>query len=275
MPLANFYQVLPGAPNPVLADKTLAGTAPIRALQYCEPFTAASGFGWYVFPPTDLSLQWDGEVIYWKLGLQEPWRVLEDPVPFPGLEQHLRGSKLEHILEQGLPPFIGRAFDAGLVQIWSGLIVRTRPGWSISVRPLANFPRDSRFEILDGLIETDWFFGPLVTPIRIRKTDEPIRLVTRKPLYQVQPLRTETFQRDFFENFQVHRGFEALSAQDYQRFRESLPTPGASAPGLYKSTVRERRKAEKRQAKEQDGTAPESGPIATPGPRRDPGDDDR
>ncbi|MCG8461206.1 MAG: DUF6065 family protein [Holophagales bacterium] len=250
-PLATFYQLYPDAPSPTLADATLGGSIPLRALKHCEPFTSASGFGWFVYPPIDFSLRWEGEVIYWKQRLEEPWRVLDDPVLLPGLVERAVADGFRDIVEEGIPPFLGRAFEAGLVQIWSGLVVRTRPGWSILVRPLANFPKDSRYEVLDGLIETEWFFGPLVTPIRIRKTDEPIRFLTRKPLYQIQPVRTDAYRRKFLEEFEVRQGMGAMNEADWKRFRECLPDPEAPpvAHGLYKAGVRERLERE-RQEKE-------------------------
>jgi hypothetical protein len=49
------------------------------------------------------------------------------------------------------------------VQIWSGLIARTAPGWSLLIRPPANLPRLPGLDAYEGLVETDRWFGPLFT----------------------------------------------------------------------------------------------------------------
>ena len=54
-PLIRFRQLFSDAPAPGRADAGLSGTATLRAFRFCEPFTAASSFGWYVFPPMDFS----------------------------------------------------------------------------------------------------------------------------------------------------------------------------------------------------------------------------
>ena len=45
------------------------------------------------------------------------------------------------------------------------------PDLVIPLSEIANHPRDPRYEVLDGIIETDWWLGPIVTPIRLRKTE--------------------------------------------------------------------------------------------------------
>ena len=49
---------------------------PTRAFRYCEAFTSASAFGWYVFPPISFSLHWDGEDIAWSYDGAEAWYPL-------------------------------------------------------------------------------------------------------------------------------------------------------------------------------------------------------
>ncbi|MDG2307785.1 MAG: hypothetical protein P8R42_24665 [Candidatus Binatia bacterium] len=55
------------------------------------------------------------------------------------------------------------------------------------LRPLANHPRDPRYDFLGGLLAAAWSLGPLVTPLRLRKTDEPIRFRSSVPPFQIQP----------------------------------------------------------------------------------------
>ena len=60
------------------------------------------------------------------------------------------------------------------MQMWTGIVARTAPGWSLLVRAPANVPRRGGYEPFEGIIETDRWFGPLITNIRLTKTDVPI-----------------------------------------------------------------------------------------------------
>ncbi len=49
------------------------------------------------------------------------------------------------------------------------------------------------YESYEGVIETDAWFGPLFTNLRLVKTDVPIHFGTEVPLMQVQPLHRSTY----------------------------------------------------------------------------------
>ena len=77
-----FHRLIPGARAPMRADRSAAGSLPTRAFRYCEPATSAAAFGWYVFPPTSLSLMWDGDDITWSFAGAGAWLPLQaGPVP--------------------------------------------------------------------------------------------------------------------------------------------------------------------------------------------------
>ena len=60
---------------------------PTRAFRYCEPSTSASGFGYYIFPPINFSLQWDGHDIIWTFDGATEWMPLNS-AQFPGFREH-------------------------------------------------------------------------------------------------------------------------------------------------------------------------------------------
>ena len=97
--------------------------------------------------------------------------------------------------------------------------------------------------MLDGLIETDWWFGPLVSPIQIRKTDEPIRFQSRLPLFRVQPVPQHAYDAEALKSAESAIGFEHLSPTDWEGLDFALNAhekANDERPGLYKREVARR-----------------------------------
>ena len=82
-PVVHFYRLIDEARLPQRADRSAAGTLPTRAYRYCEAVTAAAGFGWWVFPPTDLQFLWDGHDIFWQCTGWQDWLPLMPAAQFP------------------------------------------------------------------------------------------------------------------------------------------------------------------------------------------------
>jgi hypothetical protein len=75
-PIVHFYRLIDEARLPQRADRSAAGTLPTRAYRYCEAVTTATGFGWWIFPPTDLQFLWDGHDIFWQCTGWKDWLPL-------------------------------------------------------------------------------------------------------------------------------------------------------------------------------------------------------
>ena len=124
------------------------------------------------------------------------------------------------------------------VQVWSGLFVRTAPGWSMLVRPPVNLPRSQTFECYEGIIETDRWFGPMFINLRLTATDRPIEINHKKPLFQAQPLLRRCYSEPSFEV----RESADLDADHWQRFAATM-TPNTDqmrALGHYAVDTRRR-----------------------------------
>src|SRR5689334_14753609 len=74
--IIRFYRMFAGCPRPMRADRSALGGLPTGAFQYCEPVCIASAFGWYVFPPIDFHVQWDGTDFIWTHDHGETWQPL-------------------------------------------------------------------------------------------------------------------------------------------------------------------------------------------------------
>lgn len=133
-PTLRFHRLIEQARLPVRADRSAAGTLPTRAFRYCEAVTAAAGFGWWVFPPSDITLLWDGESVFWQHDDRFlPLRSAQFP-HFSDTFDNIAPASLQGCS----PPFLTVLPEPGTVQIWTGLIVRTLPNWSVLLRAPAN-----------------------------------------------------------------------------------------------------------------------------------------
>ena len=245
--IATFYQVYPDAPLPRRASPVLGGSIPAKAEHFCEPFTAATGFGWHLFPPLEFALRWDGTAVYLRLVGQDNWELLEWTV-LPGFHDYL-AQHAPYELPGQLVPFLGVGPDLpGIVQIWTGVMARTQPGWSLLVRPPANLPRHPGYDVLEGIIETDWWFGPLISNVRLCLTDQPILFHVRRPLFQVQPVPKDAYRAEALKAIEPVRGLEQFTDREWHDLGASLAMrngPGAR-PGSYKTEVRRRARARRR-----------------------------
>ena len=180
IPIASFYRFVPECRLPMRADRAAAGTMPTRAFRYCEPMTSASAFGWYVFPPITFSLLWDGGAdIFWTYKGEDAWFPLKR-AQFPGFAEQF-DKKVPADVRGFSPPFLAAFKEPGVVQIWSGLMARTAPGWSLLIRPPANLARSQGYDNYEGIIETDRWFGPLFTNVRLTRTSTPVSSMRSTP----------------------------------------------------------------------------------------------
>ncbi len=244
-PLVRFFQLLEGAPPPQRADRSAGGLLPTRAFRYCEAVTAASALGWYAFPPIGFSLMWDGVQVGWTYDGADEWYVLER-AQFPGFSASFDLQAPEAVRGYA-PPFLAALPEPGIVQIWSGLLARTRPDWSLLLRAPANLPRPAGYDLYEGVVETDRWFGPLFTNVRLLKTDVPVRFDPEMPLLQMHPLHRAAYGDELLNRFSVGMGMDALAASDWAEYEATVVRPGAAAArplGQDAALVRRRRRRE-------------------------------
>jgi hypothetical protein len=242
-PLVTFYQMIPTGRAPQRADRAAAGTMPVRAYRFCEAMRTASAFGWYLFPPISFSLMWDGgSDILWTFAGEDAWYPLKT-AQFPGF-----ATEFDRVAPEGMqgfsPPFLAAFKEPGIVQIWTGLIARTAPGWNLLVRPPANLARSQSYDYFEGMVETDRWFGPLFTNIRLARTNTPIEFDPQFPFLQVQPVQ-RAFCDEKLDEFHSLSTLAALSDVDWEAYRNTVVLPSADPnrrSGQYALTSRKRRK---------------------------------
>jgi len=239
-PIVEFFQLVPNPHPPRRADRSAGGSIPVRALRYCQAMTSASAFGWYVFVPFTFKVVWDGSSILWTYQGTDEWLPLtRETAQFPNFNQKF--DELAPATVRGFaPPFLTASFTPGGLQVWTGCLVRTAPGWSLLVRGAANFPKSLSYQTLEGIIETDKWFGPLFDNIKILKTDVPVEFRSDVPFLQVQPVRKEVYADKFLQNYAV-RDMKDLGAADWDAFHRTVVAPNTvpdRKPGRYAVSVR-------------------------------------
>ena len=244
--LISFHRMIPTARMPQRADRSAAGSLPTRAFRYCEPATTASAFGYYLFPPIGFSVQWDGYDIMWTFKGASDWLPLNASAQFPGYRDYFDSVAPDEIKEFS-PPFLSRLQEPGLLQVWTGLVVRTAPGCSLLVRAPANLPRSGGWEVFEGIVETDHWFGPLITNLRLTKTNVPIDFKPDYPLLQVQPIPRHVYEDATLNNYEIVPELTQLSPEDWDDYYDTVVRPNAQVVrprGQYAAAARKRRNAE-------------------------------
>ena len=239
-PILTFHRLYPEARPPERADRAAGGTLPTRAFRYCEAVTQANAFGWYVFAPMDFSLIWDGEDIYWTCDLLDGWALLGS-AQLPDMAARFDAAAPEAIRGYS-PPFLTALPEPGHVQVWTGLIAHTAPGWSLHIRGPANFPLPGGFTTYEGIVETDRWCGPLFTNLRLTRTDQAIHFTPDMPLLQVQPLP----QAVLADTTQNNISQTEISGLDWDAYAQTIVAPlrrTTPRQGSYATETRRRARA--------------------------------
>jgi len=241
-----FHRLIGSARLPQRADRAAAGTLPTRAYRYCHAVTTAAAYGWWVFPPMDMQLIWDGHDVFWYFDGASDWIPLSPSVQFPDFSRAF-DEAAPSLLRGCAPPFLTTSLESGIVQIWTGLMVRTAPEWSVLVRPPANLPASGGYSLYEGIVETDRWFGPLFTNLRLTRTHKPVHLRADFPLLQVQPLPREAYAEQTLNTTDIVPDMSGMSDEDWSEYQATIVTPTENPDrpfGAYAVAARKRRQSE-------------------------------
>jgi hypothetical protein len=148
------------------------GLSASATLPYCKPFTEYNPIGYHVGFPYGLDLRWDGgENLEYKLRGVDKSEIIAS----------LRGEEGQG----GSFRFLDCHTDFGslLVQLWTGVVLRTPPGTATIVLPSVNESRDRLDPVVQaGVIETDWFRGEVHLNLNLRLQGQNVSLKPYAPL---------------------------------------------------------------------------------------------
>jgi Family of unknown function (DUF6065) len=195
-----FFSLYPEVRSPVPAPPDIGGSLATRAARVCSPVTTASGFGWQIYPPADFAVRWDGMTSEWSLlDENEPmrWMSLSGghdgklPISREVLAATPEGRRggLDIFDKYGGLPFIeADPRNAHMLEVIPGIIAKTPPDWWLLVRDVPNWPRSGDHQIIEGIIETDWYRSYLPAMIRLTQQNRIVRFHRHIPIMAVQPI---------------------------------------------------------------------------------------
>jgi hypothetical protein len=242
-PTVEFFRLIETGRPPERADRSGGGTLPTRAFRYCEAATTAAALGWYIFPPTGFRLYWTGTETHWTYAGAPSWYSLGTS-QFPGFRERFDEVVPEEVKTYS-PTFLGALPEPGIIQVWSGLIARTKPEWSLVARGPANLPRTSGYDVFEGLIEADRWFGPLFINIRLTRTESVIEFDPNVPLFQVQPVQRLAYSDAVLDDFET-TSLLRMGAAEWAAYYDTVVRPSQTKcpHGTHAAAVRRRRHAE-------------------------------
>lgn len=243
--VATFHRVFSRTLPPLRADRSALGILPAAAHQYCEPLRAASQYGWYVFAPEEIRLTWDGHNVFYARDGE--WEELSKTYLSSDYPEEWDASAPGD-LQGYLPPLLTKTFVPGIVQIWSGMFITTKPDWSVIVGPPANIPCSSDYFCFEGIVETDEFRPfPLFININLLASGRIITIPQDRPLFQVRPVRRECYSNNSL-SLDEAVGFTSRTAGDFdwsgvRSTIRRVDDPVAQKPGRYGADRRRRAQA--------------------------------
>lgn len=227
----------PDIPDAIPAQASADGSIPARAFQFCEPFIAANRIGVLVYPPVDFSLFWTGSDILIRMPEINDW-ILLDRVFLPNFHDHWVAHAPQNA-HTSMPTFAEAFPERGVVQLWSGYFLSTQEGDSTWVRGPINQQQSDTHYLIEGIVETDWWTGPLFTNIQITKTDRPVKFEVNRPLMQVFTVPAVSHRRNA-EPPQIIEHLPQGDTQFWNTYVENTYRRNSEKPGSYRRISRSR-----------------------------------
>lgn len=234
-----FTALMPNLPPPSRADSSLAGTVPLRAYRFCEPFVQANGFGWFVYSPIDFRVVWDGSEFLWRPRELTSWHPLVR-AQVPGYAQWVKDNAPPQYQNLEVP-FLSAFPERGVLQIWSGFAVKTPDQWSLLIRGPANVCRTQAYFHLEGIVEHDWWPGPLLGNLQFLKAGQEARFGRQSPLFLVQPIPRQAYSSSFLDHFDVRVDTTAVTSDHWEEVHRAVFFDADEKPlGAYARVARKR-----------------------------------
>lgn len=197
---AEFYNLHKRGCRVTSASSDVGGTLPVAAVQFCPPVQTGSSIGYYLYPPRSFALHWDGSRsrVSWTTDEEsrpDRWvpldggvdaflpRTPDSPIPATAPQREAARNTLD--MSRGAPFISASPRLQDHMEITTGIIAKTPPGYGLLVRPPAGIPSGRGAFLYDGFLETDWYRSYIPLVLRLTSTD-PVIFPSTIPLAQLQ-----------------------------------------------------------------------------------------
>ena len=93
-------------------------------------------------------------------------------------------------IQGGRTKFTWGSVEPNVVQIWTGLIFQTPPGWCLLIRSPINFAQKD-YHVMEGVLETDWMQYDIWINLVCDRENLPLNVDKKMPIAQILPIRRE------------------------------------------------------------------------------------
>ena len=169
------------------------------AVRRCGPYVHANSLGWWIFPATDLDATYhgDGKWTIHEYNKYDEQQQEEYLSKLPPYEYKTEDGETHDFVMTSRSYVDGGNADKNILQIWTGVILRTPPGWGLLIRSPVNAEEDydRPWSIQEGVIESDWMDYDIWTNLVFKRTNELVEIRQRMwpPLAQIVPVRREAY----------------------------------------------------------------------------------
>lgn len=177
------------------AEKNCKGFANKAGTQWCGPYSNANQTGFWVYPPINIDFIFQDEKI--KIIESEQYSSVDYEI----VKSLIREEDNSDFNKWTFPGTGRTKITLGLIepnvmQLWTGLIFQTPPGWCLQIRSPVNFPYIG-FNIVEAILETDWLQYDIWMNLCITSPNKIIRLRKDFPLAHLLPIRRESFKDEW------------------------------------------------------------------------------
>lgn len=177
------------------ADKNCFGVANKAGVQWCGPYVNANQMGFWVYSPINIDFVFKNgkfEVLSIEDYSNEDYELVKSLVR---PEDHC-------CYDKWIFPSTGRTkttfsfVEPNVLQIWTGLIFQTPPGWCLQIRSPINFPYCG-YNVVEAVLETDWLQYDIWINVSVSLCDTPLMISKDRPLAHIVPVRRESFKGEW------------------------------------------------------------------------------
>jgi hypothetical protein len=194
----NIWRLHPQSSKIVPAEKTLNGTANESGVKFCKPFSNANSAGWWIYPAVDVDIMYTDTGFEYKLLESYPptERTILQSLVRP--EDNINLDEFCPATPEGRSKFTWGAVEPNVVQMWTGCIFETPPGWVLHIKSPNNIPPRG-FWVMEGILETDWMRYDIWTNLIFETKNEWIHIRKNEwpPIAQIMPIRREGIEGDW------------------------------------------------------------------------------